>query len=254
MKSVYGPVASWRLGRSLGIDPVCSERKICSFDCTYCQLGSGSKIHERKNFISMKKLKEDLKAIRNAEADVITFSGTGEPTLAKNLEAMIDYVRSISDLPLAILTNSSFLSSEATRKILNKMDIVVAKLDAPNESLFWKINRPHGSIRFENYLEGIRKFREGYAGKLALQIMFIDANKARAGDIAEIATGLEPDEVQLNTPLRPCKVKPLGKERLESIKDIFSDFENVLSVYDSEKPKVEPLDMEEVRKRKRPEP
>jgi len=217
-------------------------------------LGSGSKIYERKNFISLEKLKEDLGAIRNVEADVITFSGTGEPTLVRNLGAMIDYVRSVSDLPLAILTNSSFLSNAEVRNALNKLDIVVAKLDVPDENLFQKINKPHGRIGFGKYLEGIGKFREGYAGKFALQIMFIDANKAYAEETAKLARGFEPDEIQLNTPLRPCKIKPLGKEEFERIKDVFGGFENVLSVYDAKKPRVEPLDIEEVHKRKRLEP
>ncbi|MHC1586646.1 MAG: radical SAM protein, partial [Candidatus Hecatellaceae archaeon] len=38
MKAVYGPVASWRLGLSLGIDPILPP-KTCSFNCVYCQLG-----------------------------------------------------------------------------------------------------------------------------------------------------------------------------------------------------------------------
>lgn len=36
---IYGPVPSWRLGSSLGIDILSQPEKICSFDCTYCQLG-----------------------------------------------------------------------------------------------------------------------------------------------------------------------------------------------------------------------
>jgi len=36
--AVYGPVSSWRYGRSLGIDPIgCVST--CSFNCVYCQLG-----------------------------------------------------------------------------------------------------------------------------------------------------------------------------------------------------------------------
>ena len=36
---IYGPVPSWRLGNSLGIDPISFKVKVCSFDCIYCQLG-----------------------------------------------------------------------------------------------------------------------------------------------------------------------------------------------------------------------
>ena len=254
MKSVYGPVASWRLGRSLGIDLINKEEKACSFNCIYCQLGDTKPIYERKEFINLEKLKKDLKLIKGIEADVITFSGTGEPTLAKNLGDIVDYVRSISKLPLAILTNSLLLSNEEVKNALYKLDIVVAKLDAPNEELFRKINRPYEKISFEEYLKGIKTFRKNYKGKFALQIMFIKANKEYAKEIAKIAKEIKPDEIQINTPLRPCPITPLNKDEIKKIKDIFSDFKNVHSVYEAKKPEVKPIDLKEVQKRKRPEP
>ena len=36
---IYGPVRYRRLGRSLGINILPAERKVCSFDCLYCQYG-----------------------------------------------------------------------------------------------------------------------------------------------------------------------------------------------------------------------
>ena len=64
MKIVYGPVSSWRLGKSLGIDLICSEKKICSFDCIYCQLGKQSnKTTNRKDFISIDKMKNEVDKI-----------------------------------------------------------------------------------------------------------------------------------------------------------------------------------------------
>ena len=254
MKSVYGPVSSWRLGRSLGIDPICSDKKICSFDCVYCQLGEGEKTYERREFVSLEKLKEDLKIIKDVKADVITLSGTGEPTLAKNLREMVDYVRSISDLPLAILTNSSLLAEKEVRDVLYGLDIVVAKLDVSNENLFKDVNRPHGGISFDKYLESIKKFRENYSGKFALQIMFVGENKKYVQDLANIVKELDPDEVQINTPLRPCAVKPLSKEEILEVKNAFSDFKNVVSVYEAERPEVSPIDLNEIQKRKRPKP
>ncbi len=257
MKAVYGPVASWRLGRSLGIDPVCSETKVCSFDCVYCQLGKGEKTVERKEFVSLQKLEEDLKPIKNVEADVITFSGTGEPTLASNLGEMIDCVRKTSSLPIAVLTNSSFLSNGEIEKVLNGADTVVTKLDAPNESVFKAVNKPHEKIGFEAYFEGIRKFRGNYAGKFCLQIMFVEANKGCAEEIAELAEELTPNEIQVNTPLRPCAVKPLNEKELAEIESVFKgvkSFEKTFSVYEAEKPSVKPMDLNEVKKRKRPKP
>ena len=79
MKHVYGPVASWRLGRSLGIDLICSSRKICSFDCIYCQLEQTKRITAQKNcFVSIRDVKKELEqALEKTTPDVITFSGMG---------------------------------------------------------------------------------------------------------------------------------------------------------------------------------
>ncbi len=257
MKAIYGPVSSWRLGRSLGVDPICSEEKICSFDCVYCQLGKGRKTCERTEFISLEKLKEDFKLASDVKADIITFSGTGEPTLAENLGVMIDYIKQVSDLPLAVLTNSSLLSDEKVRNALYKLDVVVAKLDAPNDKLFRAINRPCKGISFDDYLRAIKEFRESYTGKFTLQMMFIEMNKGYAKEMAEIVRELNPDEVQINTPLRPCAVEPLNKDEIMGIKDIFtnlSDVDSVVCVYEAKRPKVKPIDMAEINKRKRPEP
>lgn len=256
MKAVYGPVSSWRLGRSLGIDLICKPKKVCSFDCIYCQLGKTKrKTLERKVYVKTEKVLKDLEEVLpKIKADVITFSGTGEPTLAKNLEEIIDFLRRKTSLPLAILTNSTLFFDEEVQRALNKLDIVVAKLDASDENSFKKINRPAKGISFEKYLNGIKFFRKNYTGKFALQMMFIKENKNFAKEMARIAKEIGPDEIQINTPLRPCAVKPLNKEEIKKIKKIFNGFKNVISVYEAKKPKVVPIDIEEVKKRKRPKP
>lgn len=38
---IYGPILSRRLGRSLGINLLPVNRKVCSFNCVYCQYGEG---------------------------------------------------------------------------------------------------------------------------------------------------------------------------------------------------------------------
>lgn len=254
MKTVYGPVSSWRLGRSIGIDPVCSEKKICSFDCVYCQLGHSALTVERKKFITVERLEADLAPFKDAEADIFTFSGTGEPTLATNLMELTETLRQFRQLPIAILTNSTFLAEPEVRDALQKLDIVIAKLDALDEKLFQEINRPHKSILFDAHLEAMKTFRKGFKGKFALQSMFIEVNKDYAEDIAKIARELAPDEIQLNTPLRPCAVPALSREEMAKIQQHFRGFEDVISVYDAEKPKVQPVDLAEIHIRKRPEP
>jgi len=255
MKIVYGPVASWRLGRSLGVDLICSPNKICSFDCIYCQLEKAEKLTAQRDlFISIEQLKDELKnALEKTTPDVITLSGMGEPTLANNMHEVVELIRGLTDLPLAILTNSSLLYDKNVQKTLRNLDIIVAKLDAPDQELFQKINRPASGITFEKTLRDIKELRRGFHGKFALQIMFMNENKNYAHELADLAKEIKPDEVQINTPLRPCAVEPLPKKELDEIEKAFTGL-NTISVYHSPKPMTDPLDKLELIKRRRMEP
>lgn len=254
LKVIYGPVASWRLGRSLGVDLICSPKKICTFDCIYCQLEEEKPTVKRDIFISINKVKEELKnALKKTTPDVITLSGMGEPTLAKNMDETIETIRELTNLPIAILTNSTLMHNKDMQKSLNKLDIIVAKLDAPNQELLKKINRPAEGIKFEKTLRGIKETRRGFRGKFALQIMFMEENKDYAKELAALARDIQPDEVQINTPLRPCKVKPLSQKELDEIEKAFIGL-NTLSVYHTTKPMTDPLDKMELIRRRRDEP
>jgi len=64
MRFVYGPVASWRLGRSLGVDILSTNEKTCSFDCVYCQLGrTENKTADRKVYVRTEEIEREIKAI-----------------------------------------------------------------------------------------------------------------------------------------------------------------------------------------------
>ena len=244
--SVYGPVASWRLGRSLGIDLLCSDQKICNFDCVYCQLGPTTKLHTvRKEFVSLSKLQDDLNAVKGIAADWVTFSGMGEPTLASNLGAAISLVKSTLGLPVAVFTNGSLIIYKDIRKELSLADMVIAKLDAPEEDVFRAINRPAAEVLFNRIMIGWQLFRVEYKGKLAMDIMLSDLNKGTIYELYCKAKLLMPDQVQLNTPMRPCATKPLPKAEFDACKQWFWNFKEVVNVYESKVPEVAPLDAKE---------
>lgn len=252
MKSIlYGPVPSWRLGRSLGVDIVSTRGKTCSFDCVYCQLGrTVHPLAERKEFVAMAQLAQELKAVRGIVVDYVTFSGVAEPTLASNLGQAIELVKSLLGLPVAVLTNSSLMPREDVRYELSQADLVVAKLDAPNEKLFHQINRPKIDCTLGEIVRAIKLFREEYQGKLALQMMFIKANQGCASEMTRLAEGLSPDEVQINTPLRPCAVSPLTPEDIAAIRQEFSGLKDVVTVYEASRPEVTPLNLGETLRRR----
>jgi wyosine [tRNA(Phe)-imidazoG37] synthetase (radical SAM superfamily) len=251
MSIIYGPVPSWRLGRSLGVDLLNAGRKVCSFSCVYCQLGPTRQFAtEPGEFIGLEQLASEIKLLGRVEADYVTFSGTGEPTLASNLGEAIELVKSTLDIPVAVLTNSSLMFREDVRQQLALADTVVAKLDAPSEWLLTVVNRPAPEFHFSQIVNGVRAFRDEYNGRLALQIMFIEANKDHGKDMASLARQISPDEVQINTPLRPCPVRPLPPESLTEIQSQFTNLRDVVSVYEAPKPEVMPIDLAETLRRR----
>lgn len=205
--SVYGPVDSWRYGRSLGIDLICQE-SVCSFRCVYCQLGRI--VHHtgaRQRFVPTEVLERDLRGSDWRSAEVASFSGSGEPTLALNLGEGIDAVKRITGLYTLVLTNGTLLGDPAVREELGRADEVSVKLDAADETTFRRVNRPVAGVELEELLAKTRLFREGYGGKFTVQVMLLPWTLSQAEAIAARLAELAPDEVHLNTPTRPFPVR-----------------------------------------------
>ncbi len=241
-KYIYGPVYSWRLGMSLGIDPLTDKRKICNFDCPYCQLGRTAKFYiQREDFVPVETILAEIKAMPPMQIDCYTFSGRGEPTLAKNLGAMIRAVRGATGGKIAVITNAGLIDRPDVQEDLFPADWVLAKLDAADQASFQQVDIPAKGIEFRRVVEGIKDFRKKFKGKLALQVMFVEENKRRAPGIARIAGEINADEVQINTPLRPGAMMPLAPEELKRILTYFQGM-NAVSVYEAGRKTVEPLD------------
>ncbi|HEY9705970.1 MAG TPA: radical SAM protein, partial [Allocoleopsis sp.] len=208
--SVYGPVSSWRYGTSLGIDPIGSV-SICSFNCVYCQLGEIEKqTLQRDVYIPTKTIISDLQGFAPWDVDIITLSGSGEPTLAANLGEIISQIKNMTNKPVLVLTNATLLSDIQVRKELALADKVSIKLDGLNTDQVRRINRPIGRINFKDLIKGIKLFCEEYQGELGIQTMVLnDWNEKIKTEYLELLNIIKPDEVQLNTPSRP---KPLKRE------------------------------------------
>lgn len=200
--SVYGPVHSWRVGSSLGVD-LLLETSTCSFNCIYCQLGDIQlKTAERKIYVPTAQVEHDLRRSRWEEADIITLSGSGEPTLALNLREVIHMLKEYTHKPVMVLTNATLLHDPAVIHDLQEADIVSCKLDASTEAGLKQMNRPVAGVTLERIVSGIKNLKAHYKGKLALQCMFMPTNLREVEALAEIINDIQPDEVQLNTPKR----------------------------------------------------
>ena len=204
---VFGPVPSRRLGRSLGIDLV--PFKTCSFNCIYCQLGRSSCVSvERKEWVPTEDVLDQVnrKLAGSSKPQVITFSGSGEPTLHSRIGDIIEEIKKITDIPVVVLTNSSLLWQPEVRKALLSADIVVPSLDAGDEDLFVYVNRPHPSLSFHEIVDGLIQFREEYAGEMWLEIFLlhgVTAIESEVRKMAEIAQKIRPNRIQLNSVARP---------------------------------------------------
>lgn len=243
LKYLYGPVPSWRLGSSLGIDLLSRDEKVCSFDCIYCQLGRNDvKQTARSIFVSVRDMVREIDSLPDVNIDYLTFSGRGEPTLASNLGEAIRALKIIRKEKVAVITNSSLITMDEVQRDLLAADFIIAKLDAATEDVFAAMNRPAEGLHFQDIVDALIDFRKMFPRKLALQVMFTSANREWAPGIADIACSIGPDEVQLNTPLRPCGEKPLSAKDMQLIKTFF-DRQGLYSenVYSAGKKKVNPI-------------
>lgn len=222
MKYVFGPVPSRRLGSSLGISPI--PRKVCNYSCIYCQLGRTDKMTgERKEFFKLEDILNEFKEYEKDldRVDVITIVGEGEPTLYLKLGDLIKEVKKLTDKPIAVITNGALLHDKKVREELCEADIVLPSIDGYNEETSKKIDRPLGTIKFEEELQGLIDFSNEYKGQLFLEIMLIDginSDKKSIEIFKEILKKIKYDRVYLNTPVRPpaeSYVKTVDRETME---------------------------------------
>lgn len=203
VSTIYGPVKSWRYGYSLGVDLI-RDISTCSFNCIYCQLGNIQvKTIERKNYVETQQVLNDLENSDWKKADIITFSGSGEPTLAANLKEILAEVKTRTHKPTLVLTNATTLHLPEVQEALMLSDNVAVKLDAPDDATFQQMNRPVDGVSLSQIIEAIKAFKKIYKGKLSVQSMFMPANIGQAQALAKVIKEIQPDELQLNTPKRP---------------------------------------------------
>ncbi len=206
---VFGPVRSTRLGVSLGVDPL--RFKSCSQDCVYCQLGRTARPRmERWAPVApaalLAELEENLDAIGPQGLDSISIVGAGEPTLYAGLGVLLEGIRSITNVPIAVLTNGTLLHRPEVRRELRAAATVMPSLDAGDEPTFQAVNRPHPDLCLERILEGLRDFREGFEGRLWMETMLVRGLNDSPSSLQALSKALAkiaPDEVHVRVPKRP---------------------------------------------------
>ncbi len=236
---VFGPVPSRRLGRSLGVDLV--PYKTCTYDCIYCQLGRTTcKTETRKEWAPLETVTQEIQTKLDSKPDYITLSGSGEPTLYSRIGELIDRIRSMTNIPIAVLTNGSLLWQEEVRHQLQQADLVLPSLDAGDETMFKLVNRPLDTMTHEKMLEGLIAFRKEFKGQFWLEIVLLAGHTAIEPELLKLKACVEriqPDRVQLNTVTRPPTeyfADAVSSTRLKQIAALFdspteviADFSNI---------------------------
>lgn len=220
MSFVFGPVPSRRLGLSLGIDIV--PKKYCTLDCIYCEVCKTNNLTiNQKDYYDtneiVNEVREKYLQIKD-NLDVVTITGSGEPTLNKSIDVIVKKLKTFVTHPIALLTNSTLFYDEEVRQKIKIFDIIVPSLDAANEKIFKKINKPSKKIDFSKMVEGLTLFSHKYRGKLILEILLlkgVNDQKEHLEQLVEIIKNMKYDIVQLNTAFRPTAYKNV--QRLDDI-------------------------------------
>lgn len=251
-KFVYPVLSRRSRGVSVGVN--LNPDKVCNFDCIYCEVDRRSEAETR--FVETDRLSAELEAMLELvlsgaiyrepmfavtpphlrRLNDIAFSGDGEPTTFKNIDAIVERAaqikasRSLDDVKLVLITNATMFHREPVRRALAILDRnngeIWAKLDAGTADYYHLIERT--SIPFQRILDNL--LSAARVRPLVIQSLFMKVNGEGPADaeieafcdrISEIiAAGGMIKCVHVYTVARPPAesfVAPLEPERVEEI-------------------------------------
>lgn len=237
---------SRRFGKSLGVNLLPGAKKICSFDCLYCQY-SAAETHRSSDFPSLEQIEKEVAAFFSTAKsgdisyDWITIAGNGEPTLYPQFEEAVKILMGLRDqylyaVPIGILSNASTCHRPEIQRSLLKLDGRFMKLDAGCQRTFEALNQPVSREAWTCMIRGLSEIKP-----IVLQSMFVTGrvDNTSADEINEwikIVQHIQPQGVQIYTldrsPQHP-EVLPAAKETLENIARRLTDNTRIPSfVYD----------------------
>uniref|UniRef100_A0A7J3XXY2 Radical SAM protein n=1 Tax=Thermogladius calderae TaxID=1200300 RepID=A0A7J3XXY2_9CREN len=209
--------------------------KTCTYSCVYCQLGRTNNLTvERKCFYDWREVAGEIVGFLTGNrdsVDYVTFVPNGEPTLDACMGRTIESVKRETDARVAVLTNASLLWAEEVRGDLELADVVSVKVDAVEEGVWRRVNRPHLSLRRDRILEGLREFARGFKRMLISETMLVHGLNTSSDDYREIALflrELNPSKAYISIPIRP-PTEPFVKPPTErDLIEAYEEFKRVL--------------------------
>ncbi len=217
---VFGPVLSRRLGLSLGINLLPVDKKVCNYDCVYCECGL-SKAEPLKTELpgeaevlkALEKKLADMKSL-GEKPDAITFAGNGEPTLHPAFKPIMEKVSKLRDqyfpdAQTVVLTNATTIHKNTVHVALQLADKNMLKLDTAINTTFHKLNRPlNKNFHVRDIIDRLKKF----PGTVIIQALFVQGKIN--GEIIDNTTPLEVEKwLQALDVIKPAEVMIYSIER-----------------------------------------
>lgn len=174
---VYGPIRSRRLGVSLGVNLMPTDAKLCTFDCVYCECG-WNQVVSHPHLPTREQVRNALNSqlsILNAQPDVITFSGNGEPTLHPDFLGIIQDTCALRDqycpnAKVSVLSNSTQLGRVDVVKALLLVDNRILKLDSAIDATMRLIDKP---VNDQLTVSKVMEWLSIFDGDFTLQTCFL---------------------------------------------------------------------------------
>jgi wyosine [tRNA(Phe)-imidazoG37] synthetase (radical SAM superfamily) len=190
--------------------------------------------------VDIVEFEKELRGIinRKPKIDYISISGSGEPTLHKRVDKIIEVIKRTTKnkYPVCVITNSSLLYKKEVRRELGKADLIIPSLDAAIKETFQRIVRPYKQITLQKVISGLISLRKEFKGKIWLEIMLlggVNDSLAEARKFKELVNKIKPDKVQLNLPIRPSGAKIILPDfkHLRQIKKIIGPKAEIVSSF-----------------------
>lgn len=226
--AIFGPIPSRRFGLSLGVD-LSPGKKQCNYDCLYCELAAAKAVEKIENpppvNLVIEELKEALK--EHPDAEVITITANGEPTLYPFLDELIERIDKIKGSRKSlILSNASTIYDQNIQKALLPLDMVKLSLDCATPECFKKLDRPVEGIDLRRVVDGISSFRKLYTKELILEILMVPGINTTDEEIEalnRVLASLKADRIDIGTVDRPpaYPVEPISYKELHEISQKF---------------------------------
>ncbi|MGM0497503.1 MAG: radical SAM protein [Bacteroidota bacterium] len=236
-KIIFGPVSSRRLGASLGINLLPNDRKICTFNCIYCECGWTDTHSSTKSFHPREEVRDSLRSKlkkmqeNNEPLDTITFAGNGEPTMHPDFDLIIQDTIGIRNqyfpnAKIAVLSNSSLIHKPKIYNALKRIDQNILKIDSAFESTVRILNQPYKGFDFQRTVENLIKFNS----KVIIQTMFIrgtyngqhfdNTTEKEINAWLELLVKINPQQVMIYTIARDTPSENIEKVSEKELKEI----------------------------------